>query len=73
MEKLTEVLFSLGSNLGNRNSYLEQAIQDINNQIGRVVKTSDIYECEPIGFEADTNFLNLCIKVETTFSALEIL
>ena len=73
MEKLTEVLFSLGSNLGNRNSYLEQAIQDINNQIGCVVKTSDIYECEPIGFEADTNFLNLCIKVETTFSALEIL
>jgi 2-amino-4-hydroxy-6-hydroxymethyldihydropteridine diphosphokinase len=73
MEKLTEVLFSLGSNLGNRNSYLEQAIQDINNQIGRVVKTSEIYECEPIGFEADTNFLNVCIKVETTLSALEIL
>lgn len=73
MGKITEVLFSLGSNLGNRNSYLEQAIQDINNQIGRVVKTSEIYECEPIGFEADTNFLNLCIKVETTLSALEIL
>jgi len=73
MEKLTEVLFSLGSNLGNRNSYLKQAIQDINNQIGRVVKTSEIYECEPIGFEADTNFLNLCIKVETTLSSLEIL
>ena len=73
MEKLTEVLFSLGSNLGNRNSHLEKAIQEINNQIGRVVKTSEIYECEPIGFEADTNFLNLCIKVETTLSALEIL
>jgi 2-amino-4-hydroxy-6-hydroxymethyldihydropteridine diphosphokinase len=73
MEKLTEVLFSLGSNLGNRNSYLEQAIEEINDQIGRVDKTSEIYECEPIGFEADTNFLNLCIKVETTLSALDIL
>ena len=73
MEKLTEVLFSLGSNLGNRGAYLEKAIREINDRIGRVLKTSATYECEPIGFEADTNFLNLCLKVETALSAMDIL
>lgn len=73
METVTEVLFSLGSNLGNRILNLEKAIQKINHQIGSVIETSKIYECEPIGFEAEMNFLNACIKVETLLSAPDIL
>ena len=59
------VFLGIGTNLGNRESNLEQAVARIKEYIGPVLKSSSIYETEPWGFQADDKFLNMVVKVET--------
>jgi 2-amino-4-hydroxy-6-hydroxymethyldihydropteridine diphosphokinase len=59
------VYFQLGSNLGNREEYLEKAKELISNTIGKIVAFSSIFESEPWGFFASNWFLNQVIRVET--------
>jgi len=59
------VFLGIGTNLGNRELNLEQAITRIEEFIGPVLMTSSIYETEPWGFQAEDKFLNLVVKAET--------
>ena len=45
----------------------------IEQQIGMIVKKSSIYETEAWGFDAEQNFLNQAVVVETRLSAHEVL
>ncbi len=65
---------ALGSNIGDRASYLEQAIALMNdhNDI-RVIKRSSIYETEPVGYVDQQSFLNMVIHVQTSFNPRELL
>jgi 2-amino-4-hydroxy-6-hydroxymethyldihydropteridine diphosphokinase len=63
----------LGSNLGNRESFLRLGIAEIEHTIGTVLRQSSIYETEPWGFNHDNYFLNQVIKVSTTLIPEEIL
>jgi 2-amino-4-hydroxy-6-hydroxymethyldihydropteridine pyrophosphokinase len=62
------VFLGIGTNLGNRENNLEQAIARIEEYIGRILKSSSIYETEPWGFQAKDEFLNMVVKVETTLT-----
>jgi 2-amino-4-hydroxy-6-hydroxymethyldihydropteridine diphosphokinase len=62
------VFLGLGTNLGSRSRNLNDAVSGINEQIGKVVKISSVYETEPWGFKSDYQFLNIVIKVETILS-----
>ena len=64
---------SLGSNLGEREQTLRQAMQQIEQQIGPVLRCSSFYYSEPWGFDSPNTFCNLCCAVETTISPLEVL
>ena len=59
------VFLGIGTNLGNRELNLEQAITRIEEFIGPVLMSSSIYETEPWGFQAEDKFLNLVVKAET--------
>jgi 2-amino-4-hydroxy-6-hydroxymethyldihydropteridine diphosphokinase len=59
------VFLGIGTNLGSRESNLEQAVARIEEYIGHVINSSSIYETEPWGFEAKDEFLNMVVKVET--------
>jgi 2-amino-4-hydroxy-6-hydroxymethyldihydropteridine diphosphokinase len=59
------VFLGIGTNLGSRESNLEQAVARIEEYIGPVINSSSIYETEPWGFEAKDEFLNMVVKVET--------
>jgi 2-amino-4-hydroxy-6-hydroxymethyldihydropteridine diphosphokinase len=59
------VFLSIGTNLGNRESNLEQAVAKIEGSIGPVLSSSSVYETEPWGFKAKDEFLNMVVKVET--------
>jgi deoxyguanosine kinase len=63
------VYLSLGSNIGNRQAYLAQAIDIISNKIGEVQKISSLYETSAWGFISD-DFLNQVIEVETNIEPL---
>ncbi len=62
---MTTVFLGIGSNLGNRENNLEQAIARIEEYIGPVLKSSSIYITEPWGFKAEEEFLNMALKIGT--------
>lgn len=59
------VYLGLGSNIGNRKRMIAQAIENINKQIGVVVRQSALYETKPWGFESPNDFINAAICCET--------
>ena len=67
------VYLGLGSNLGDRQARLEQAILLIGERVGRVVRTSSFLATKPWGFQSEHEFLNAVILVETEMSPREVL
>lgn len=62
-----------GSNIEPRAKYLALAANAIEEQVGRIIDRSSIYESKPWGFEADMAFLNQVLVVETKHAPAEIL
>ena len=73
MGLINSVFLSLGSNLGDRYFNLQNAVSEISNQIGKITAISPIYETEPIGFSSTELFLNVCVQIESSKSAFQIL
>lgn len=59
---------ALGSNIGERENYIEKAIKEINNRVGKVLKRSKTIETEPYGYTDQNSFLNLVIEVDTNLN-----
>ena len=72
-EAMCNVTMLIGGNQGDRVELLQQACGMIEQQIGMIVKKSSIYETEAWGFDAEQNFLNQAVVVETRLSAHEVL
>jgi 2-amino-4-hydroxy-6-hydroxymethyldihydropteridine diphosphokinase len=74
-----EFYLSLGSNLGDRNLNLKNAIEyissyKINNQnIASILEMSSIYESAPIPLSKQQNFFNTMIKIESELQPIELL
>lgn len=64
---------SLGSNLGDREATLRQAIHLIEQQIGHVLRCSSFYYSKPWGFTSQNDFCNLCCALECNKTPLEVL
>ena len=73
MTKLHEVYLGLGSNLGDREAVLLQAIKLIDERVGQVLCHSSFIETEPWGFESTNRFLNAAVCCETTLTPREVL
>lgn len=67
------VYLGLGTNLGDKQKNLNDAIRMLENQVGEVEKVSSVIETEPEGFRSDNMFLNAVVKVRTALSPFEIL
>jgi len=59
------VYLSLGSNLGDREAHLRDAIARLQAE-GRVVSISSLYETEPVEFTDQEWFLNCAVALETS-------
>ena len=66
------VYIGLGSNIGNRFALLQEAVDCIDSSIGTILSVSKVYETPAWGFESEA-FLNACIKIETKYTAFEVL
>ena len=66
------VYLSLGSNLGDRNHFIDCAICEIDKRIGEVTKVSNRYETEPWGFISKNKFINVAVEVKTLLPASEV-
>ena len=59
--------------MGDRRRLMERAIEEIEKQIGHVVRQSAFYETEPWGFESPNLFLNAAVCVETALTPRQLL
>ena len=62
---MEEIILLLGSNKGDRLSYLSQAVQEISSISKSRIVTSSIYESEPWGFETEIWFLNIAVLLSS--------
>jgi 2-amino-4-hydroxy-6-hydroxymethyldihydropteridine diphosphokinase len=69
---LAETYLSLGSNIGDRQKYLKQAIEELSQHLDDV-KVSSVYRTEPWGNENQAEFLNLCLSGNTLLNPEELL
>ena len=68
-----KVYLGLGSNLGDREANIREAIRLIGERVGTVVRQSSLIETEPWGFESANTFLNGAILCETALTPREVL
>ena len=61
---MRKIYLSIGSNKGNRYSFIKEALRLIHKDIGEVILISKIYETKSWGFHSD-DFLNLCILIKS--------
>src|ERR1022692_1255322 len=66
------VYLSLGSNVGNREAQLRDAVARLG-AAGRVVAVSSFYETEPVEFTPQPWFLNCAIALETGKTPQELM
>jgi 2-amino-4-hydroxy-6-hydroxymethyldihydropteridine diphosphokinase len=63
---------SLGSNIGDREAQLREAIRRLD-AIGQVRKISSLYETEPVEFTQQALFLNCAVSLETSLGPEELM
>ena len=71
--KIHTVYLSLGSNLGDKEENLRQAIEKINEKVGAVVRQSSFMTTQPWGFESNNTFVNGAVCCETSLTPHQLL
>ena len=70
---MTVAYLSLGSNLGDREAHLSQALELIEQAGARILRASSVLETEPWGVTDQPRFLNQVLEVEWSGSAQALL
>lgn len=67
------VYLSLGSNLGDREGYLRQALELLPGPGMLLTRRSSIYETDPRDREDQPQFLNMAVEIETALFPMQVL
>lgn len=70
---MTNVHLALGTNIGDRAKNLGEAIRRLSESGIRIIKTSSIYETEPVDYLDQPWFLNAVLEAETELTAPQLL
>ena len=73
MTKMHKVFLGLGTNLGDREGNIRQAVRLIGERVGEVTRQSSLIETEPWVFESEHRFLNAVILCETSQTPRQVL
>jgi deoxyguanosine kinase len=69
----TTATLALGSNLGDREVFIQKALDALRNIATGPIRKSKVYETPPLGPGAQGKYLNLCVRFPTRLSARELL
>ncbi len=72
VKNFNKIILSLGSNIGDKKSNLETAINQIN-KFSTIKKISSIYESDPILLKDQDNFFNLVLEIDYKKTVIELL
>ncbi|MBP1977744.1 2-amino-4-hydroxy-6-hydroxymethyldihydropteridine diphosphokinase [Cohnella thailandensis] len=65
---------ALGANLGDRESTLRESIRRLGDTDGvEIVRVSNLYETDPVGFTDQPAFLNMAVSLRTSLPPAELL
>jgi len=67
------VYIILGSNIGDKKSYIDKACSIISEEIGMIVLYSSYYQTSPWGFQSDDEFLNRAICVKSSLEPSDVM
>ena len=70
---MSTVFLLLGSNLGNREKNLSDAIKMLELSVGNLITSSAVYETKPWGKSDQPDYLNQAIKIETILAPMPLL
>ncbi len=70
---MNKAILLIGGNLGDRTGHLQQAVEQIDKQIGKVEKISALYETAAWGHVAQPDYLNQALLVSTDMDARTLL
>ena len=70
---MAKVYVGLGTNLGDKEQNLRDAVQKIEERVGKVISLSAFYVTAPWGFTSENSFLNAAACVDTDLSPLAVL
>lgn len=71
---MADVFISLGSNIGDREKYIAEAIKHIKKDSDiELIDGSSLYETEPVGYRKQDHFLNIVIKILTQLLPVNLL
>ncbi|CAL27080.1 2-amino-4-hydroxy-6-hydroxymethyldihydropteridine diphosphokinase [Staphylococcus carnosus] len=71
---MTKVYLGLGSNVGDREHQLKEALRLLDAQQSiKVTRVSSLYETAPVGYVDQPDFLNLCAEIETDLTPQAVL
>ena len=73
IKETVPAVIAIGSNMGDRESYIDSALQQIEEKAGHILAVSDIIETKAYGYTDQADFLNLAIMIETAFSPRDLL
>ncbi len=68
-----KVFLGIGGNIGNKADNFNKVYTFIQNDLGKIAKSSSVYETPPWGFSSDDNFWNQVLFIETDLSPIELL
>ena len=68
-----KLYLSLGSNLGDRETNIRQALALIDERVGSVYRVSSCIETAPVGFSSPNKFINVVCLVHTMMSPMACL
>lgn len=66
------VFIGIGSNLGNRIANCNEGLEQIS-KMSKIIKTSSLYESEPVGVENQPKFINAVVNIKTLLSPFNLL
>ncbi|MEO4055527.1 2-amino-4-hydroxy-6-hydroxymethyldihydropteridine diphosphokinase [Solibacillus sp. CAU 1738] len=69
---MNDVFLSIGTNIGERENNLKQAVRLLQHQF-EVINVSSIYETAPVGYLDQPSFLNIAVHVKTSKSPFDTL
>lgn len=67
------IYFGIGSNIGERDANLRNAIELLQERVGECIACSSIYRSAPQGFVSENEFANMVVLCETAHSLEDIL
>lgn len=67
------IYLGIGTNLGNREENLHNALRLLDDRVGTQLACSSVYHSKPQGFDSDNEFANIVTVYDTNYTAEQLL